>query len=154
NSLSKKNRKTEAIETFEEALGLAKQIDYPGGIATAMNGLAMVLFELEQYQQADRYAVEAIRINEGEPGTYNDLRQQYKLLAGIKAKLGQTQAAYDYLEKYVALADSLTNDDVKRLTAELERKYRVAQKDKEIAQKELRIQQSEADVQKKNAQLM
>ncbi len=154
NSLSKKNRQTEAIETFEEALGLAKQIDYPGGIATAMNGLAMVLFELEQYQQADRYAVEAIRINEGEPGTYNDLRQQYKLLAGIKAKLGQTQAAYDYLEKYVALADSLTNDDVKRLTAELERKYRVAQKDKEIAQKELRIQQSEADVQKKNAQLM
>lgn len=155
NSFAQKKRNEEAFDAFQEALELARMMEIPSGMATAMNGMAMVLYDQRHFQRADYYAMEAIRLSEDvESGIFADLRQQYKLLADIKANLGQTKQAFEYLRKYVSLSDSLVGQDVKRMTADLERKYLVAQKDKDIAEKELAIQQAESQVQKKNTQLL
>lgn len=153
NSLAQLKRNNEALDKFHEALALAKKLDYPSGIANSMNGIAMVLFGQRKYQEADTYASEAIRISEGADGVFTDLRQQYKLLADIKANLGQTNEGYKYLRKYVTLNDSLSGLDVKRITADLDRKYQVAQKDKAIVEQQLKLQQANANMQRKNAQL-
>lgn len=154
NSLAQLKRNEEALDNFQESLNLAKRLDYPSGIANSMHGIAMVLFNQQKYQEANTYSSEAIRISENVDGVFADLRQQYKLAADIRSNLGQTSAAFRYLRKYVTLNDSLSGQDVKRITADLERKYQVAQKDKAIVEQQLKLQQAEADMQRKNTQLI
>jgi two-component system NarL family sensor kinase len=136
-----------ALEYLDNALVTARKMRYINNLANCLNALATVHFEMGHLSIADKYAVEAVTINE-QYKVYNNLRQQYKLIAEIKSKLNQFAPAFNYLQKYVDLNDSLANIETKKFVEELEQKYQTAEKDKQITEKNLRLVQSKLVIEK------
>jgi len=146
-------RRREAVEAFDRALKLAQDMKYDGGMALAFYGLALANFKDGDHAAADRYAMEGIELWKNSDAFF-DLRQQYKLLADIKAQLKQYPAAYEYLSEYARLNDSLVLAGVHNKVQELEKKYQVAQKDKTLAEQQLQLELGEKADRRKNTWLM
>ena len=152
---AKRRQHEEAEAAFGRALELARRLKYPSGQAISLSGLARVHFEEGRFLEAEKYATEALVITEAQPaGAFTDLRQQYKLMADIKAHRNKVDEAYRYLKKYVVLDDSLSGDDVRRITADLERKYQLAKKEGELAQNQLELEQVQNTVRSRNTQVV
>ncbi len=154
NVYSRKSHKLpEALAAFKEAHSIAQKMNSVYDMAVALKGMADVLNKHKRFAEAEKYALEALAIQESS-GNVVQLRELCVLLAAIYSGEGRYKQAYEYLGRHIVLTDSLVNDNVRKQTAELERKYQTAQKDKELAQKELRIQRAEDEVSRKHSQLL
>lgn len=136
-----------AIECLNKALITSRDMGYTNNLANCLNALATVHYQKKDFKLADKYATEAVVINE-QYKVYNNLRQQYKLMAEIKNGLGQFGPAYNYLQKYVNLNDSLANVETKQFVDELEKKYQSAEKDKLISENNLRLAEKQLQIEK------
>src|SRR5690606_25916227 len=83
---AKRRQHEEAEAAFGRAPELARRLTYPSGQASSLGGLARLHFEEGRFVEAEKYATEALVSTEAQPaGAFTDLRQQYNLMADIKA---------------------------------------------------------------------
>ena len=143
----------EAIAHFQASQVAAEKMNYPDGRSSALHGLAASYFKIKEFALAHEHAMEALALSEKRKIS-TDLLQQYKLLADIKAALGQHTEAYHYLEKFVNLNDSLSGNDVRKIAAGLERKYESARKDQLLAEQALMLEVNENIIETRNMWLM
>ena len=96
-----------------------------------LRALMFVSEDLQQPEQSAKYTAEALKIAE-----QNDMKDHlveiYEDYAGDKAREKNYKAAYEYLDKYVVLNDSMQGESVQKQLQELDAKYLTAQKEKQI----------------------
>jgi signal transduction histidine kinase len=107
----------------------------------------------EGYGLAGQPAQQVAWLNEAlKIGTANGIVLQlddiYKGLSEGYAKLQQPAAAFDYYKKYIVYRDSATNEKNKKHVAELEIRYRAAEREKALAAKQLQVVQKDLQLQR------
>lgn len=115
--------------------------------------LAMVAKERGNYKLANNYATNAIAIGE-KLGTADELMEMYDSMSVIKKNIGDYQSALLYKNKYVALNDSITNQQIQTNIHHLNIQYHTAQKDKQIAEQNLNIEKNKAAIAQKNTWIL
>jgi len=130
-----------ALKNFKRALKIFEKENYKDGIFTAQRGIADVYFEMKEYEASKKIFVPLIDSLK-HYGFNGDLLFIYDQLANIDYLLKNYKSAYDYRKMYNTLNDSVFSEDSHRQYAELEIKYKTAQKETEIvglkADKEIR----------------
>jgi two-component system NarL family sensor kinase len=152
NLYRKKKQYPQASEAFKRSVALSEKLDYAMA-ATALSGLAVVYDDMGDYATANRYMEEALPLLEKE-ASFDELVYAYRSAALIKSHLKDYKAAYPLLEKYVTLNDSLTNINISKGAAELERKYETAKKDKALLDQQLVIARNKAQLQARQTWLV
>ncbi len=85
----------------------------------------------------------SITIRRGDNG-FNRLQSYYRL-AKLYDTIGDWKQAFQYLEVYTQLKDSVVNDDKLSSINEIEKKYELSEKEKLLALKDLKIVKAQAD---------
>jgi len=138
-----------AEASYRKQKSIADTYELPYEKLYSLFQLAMVEKEKGHPEKANSYASRAIAIGES-VGTADELMEMYDSMAVIKQQLGDFRSALYYKNKYVAINDSLRNQQVQTNIHHLNIQYRSAQKDKQIAEQNLSIERTKADIEKKN----
>lgn len=118
-----------------------------------LQGLGGAHYKLKSYDLAEQYYRNALAICE-EEGIYDDRLTIYSTLALIYNETGRFQEAFENQVLYTDLFDSLHNQELVRISNQLEVKYRLAEKDKELTQKENMLYRQENSIKEKNFWLL
>lgn len=145
----KLKRADTALRYFRLAQQMAKQSGRQQQEGLAWSGMANAESSRGNYAIANTYIDKALALSEPAGSVAADMVDEYKLAADIKAHLGAFEPAYTYLQRYLALNDSLTNADVAGRVGELEKKYESVQKDKALLDGKLQLAESRADARSK-----
>ncbi len=100
--------------------------------AGVLNDMALDYFQLGDYGQSIKTAEEGLAIA-ASINARKEKRLAYKTLAELHGLSGREDIQMQYMEKYIALNDSLLNEEGQQKIANATVKYKVAQKEAEIA---------------------
>lgn len=115
-----------------------------------LSGMAVTCQAMGQLAMAGKYIDQALPLAE-EHLSKIDLRELYKQAAGIKSGLNLPAQAFDLLQKYTELNDSLVNHATRMSVQELEIRYQISDKEKKLAEQQLRLSRQHNQLQRKNA---
>jgi len=138
-----------AAASYEKQKSIADRYNLPYEKMYSLFQLAMVEKERGHFKNANAYASHAIAIGE-RVGTAGELMEMYDSMSVIRQKTGDFKSALYYKNKYVAMDDSLRNQQVETNVHQLNIQYRTAQKDKQIAEQKLSIVKSTSAIERKN----
>lgn len=120
-----------ALNYFKKALEMFELKNYMNGILISKQGIADCYFKLGKYDVSKQILlsmVDSCKVYE-----FNKiLMMTYNQLADIDYRQGNYKNAYDYRQSYNLLNDSIFNMESESQYAELETKYKTAQKETEI----------------------
>jgi len=129
---TKKGQYESALTNISRALKVAHELNDPLGISVCHCEMGKLFMAQQKYPQAVSafdssvfYAQSGDLLNELKDGYFN-LSKAYK-------KIGENNKAYENLERYVVINDSLNSLGIKSRVAELETRFQVDRKEKEIA---------------------
>jgi signal transduction histidine kinase len=130
-----------ALKNFRSALKVFEKENYKDGIFSAKEGIADTYFEMKEYEASKKILLSIVDSCK-QYGFDGDLLNIYDHLANIEYLLKNYKSAYDYRKMHNALNDSVFSEESHKQYAELEIKYKTAQKETEIvglkADKEIR----------------
>ncbi|MEP7128675.1 MAG: ATP-binding protein [Chitinophagales bacterium] len=139
-----------SIYYYELALGLYNEFGYEGFlVGGTYSGAAEIYLLRKDYKSALEYYKKSEALLE--PADFQDqLEYTLKGLANTYAGMGDYENAFTYALKYESLHDTLNAIAKTSATQQLERKYSIAQKEKEIEllNKEKLLQQKEVNQQR------
>jgi signal transduction histidine kinase len=135
----------EAAEQYQEALAVRTALGDKKATASSMIGLGGTWLRQGRYGDARRTLLAALALGR-ELGTRNEQMQALLDLARLHAKQDHGDSSFYYHQQYVALRDSVFNEDLNTRLAEAETKY-------ETEKKERQIQSQRADLGAKNLAL-
>jgi two-component system, NarL family, sensor kinase len=139
----------EAAASYLKQKSIADRYNLPYEKMYSLFQLAMVEKERGHFQNANAYASHAIAIGE-RVGTADELMEMYDSMSSVRQKVGDYKSALYYKNKYVAMDDSLRNQQVETNIHQLNIQYRTAQKNKRIAEQNLSIEKSKSAIERKN----
>lgn len=125
------NRLQDAKTAYEKALRIFQQEGDKRGEVVSLNNLAAIYKNLENYKDAALYAEKALPLAK-ELGDMEDLKTSHEILAVCSYHNGKFKEAYDHLEKYVRINDSLIISTNFETVQELEKKYNTEKQEQEI----------------------
>jgi serine phosphatase RsbU (regulator of sigma subunit) len=147
------NSYNKSIDYGQAALLLLKQVDDKQSLIDCQKYLAQTYFELKQYSLADKYIEESMKLAETMESDLDKL-YIYKSYADIKAHSNDYKAAYNSIEKYYSIKDSISGIEVVKNTNELMEKYEAEKKDLQIKNQSLEISTKQKENDAKNRLLM
>lgn len=100
--------------------------------AGVLNDMALDYFQVGDYGQSIRIAEEGLAIA-ASINARKEKRVAYKTLAELHGLSGREDIQMQYMEKYIALNDSLLNEEGQKRIANAEVRYHLAEKEAEIA---------------------
>ncbi len=147
NTLKKKGELKRATEFFQQSLAITAPNEVYD-LATVYCNLSQVNYDLGNKKMAyfynDSSLHYAIKSNSSEK-----LRDSFEFAYKLHQKEGNYKKAFEYLNSYMAIKDSVLNKDKAEIIYELESRFQSEQKERKIAQlqnetltKDLEIQQS------------
>lgn len=143
--LIEQQKPKEALPYSKMVLEIAKRTQLKEHIVSGHYILGYNYVQLKQYRKAERILLrglkQALEINE-----IDNIANVYGQLSVVYQALDQYPKALDYRIKYAAVRDSLLGKESTNRIAEVETRYRVAQKDKELAQKDKVLLQNELKI--------
>lgn len=129
---TRRGRYESAMTNISRALQVAHELKDPLGISVCHCEMGKLYLSQKKYPQAITafdssviYAQSANLLNELKEGYYN-LSKAYKMT-------GESERAFESLEHYVEINDSLNSLGIKSRVAELETRFQVDKKEKEIS---------------------
>lgn len=129
-SLMGKYEQSEAY--YMKALVFNKQFDNKHGLALEYNNLGSLYTKQDKYQQAINSFDAALTI--ANTAGFRKLKEDiYQGYATLYARKKEYQKAYEYNLLYLALKDSILNEENTKSIAELRTKYETAEKEKLLA---------------------
>ncbi|MFD1142857.1 tetratricopeptide repeat protein [Larkinella insperata] len=127
-----KMKQPDRAEThYQQALKLAEQKNYPSSILTSLLGLGKVRSETGQAAQSLGYYEKARQLAE-QLHQREDRLSAYKGLAAAYAATGNFPKAYGFQGKWVALNDSVFNEESAKKIARVQAEYQSEKKQAEI----------------------
>lgn len=113
----------QAIVLFKDALKIKQELDDPEGIASSLQGLAECYYEKKQTGTALQFAKDAIAIiREYKLEAHNT--SLFRLIANLYKDQGDYANAFQHLNIYLDLRDSLESEENRKSLTDLETKYR------------------------------
>jgi|GEM_PF-1858128 len=142
------NMPERAIGSLLRAEALAKEHAISNSMQMAVYRiLAKAYLQEKQYGEAEKYFLLCLEKTTAIPKEQLFL---YDDLASFYYATGRYRKAYEYLEAYQTLSDSLAGKEVALEVNELETKYRTAEKDRQITEDKLTISNQEKKLAQKN----
>src|SRR5687767_5288998 len=101
---------------------------------------------LKEYPLATRYLLRSLSLSK-EFQSKPNLRYAYQTLSALYSAQRNFEKAYEYHQLFVAMKDSVLNEETARQLSELQTKYETSEKDKQIMllAKEKEVQQKETE---------
>lgn len=147
NELLKKDY-LKAIEYNQKGWRFSEKIADTDHIINNKGGLSTALYELGRYKEALVFEKDYYEYTQS-TGRGHYMAVSLKRLADMEFKTGNTKQAYQYLDQYIQLADSIKETEVTKKLHSLEVEFQTAQKETEITQlqyanerKDWRLQQN------------
>ncbi len=148
--LSEAGQRSTAEDLLQSAIEIAKSYEDPLLQSSAALGLGDHYLSAESLDKATLHLTNANEIS-GEIGYGAVLLESYKKLAEAYSRTGQNQFAFNSLQKYVELNDSLNSASTQARIAELENKYELSNKDHQIELQASVIQRGELQLERNRA---
>lgn len=139
--------KAEAL--YKQAIELKSVAEDPKSISITLNKLG----ELYHVWNRDNEALEPLRIARSKlekVGARKDLLDNYKITTDIFLTQGQSDSALFYMDLYIAMKDSVLNEDKQKAITEMEVKYDSEKKGQEIVLLNERAKAEAATVSRQN----
>lgn len=108
------------------ALDKSEQMGFPGGIATSCHELAKDLLQLNQLQEAKKYAEQALTIKKQIAGLEQVMKSE-QLCFQVDSALGNFQTALSHYMAYTRLQEKINIEEVKKSTIKDELQTRFEQ---------------------------
>ena len=141
------NRNAEAVPYLERSVAIYQKLGKRLETVQAMNNLAAALHRSRQFDKAEKILQECIRINQ-ENNFLENLRTNYGNLCVLYDSMGDYRKAFEYLDKYYSLNDSLIGAKTQQKIAELEIKYESQQKELELEKGRLALKTSRQTIER------
>ena len=138
-------RLAEADRAFQKAMEFAKRMNTGYTLGGLLQVMSFAAFNNGNMEKAVEYAERAKTVIE-ELGDYPMLQKTYQLLYTIYEGKGDYKRAYESLDSYITIPDSLFTKESMQQINDLNVKYETSEKEKQIAEQEL-------DITRKNARL-
>lgn len=125
-------RKHQMSETYlKRAEEVFEKKNYQRGSALVYYNLARNAHVDKRHKKAAKYARTALSFNE-KVQDMSLMIQLYQLYSEIQLKLGDYEKAYDYLQRFQHLSDSLTDQTTREQIAKIHAEYETEKKENEI----------------------
>jgi two-component system NarL family sensor kinase len=143
--LLEQEKPEEALHYSKMVLEIGKKVNVEEHIVSGYYILGYNYVLLKQYKTAEQYLLTGL---EQALATKNidNIANVYGQLSVVYRELGRYKKALDYKIRYAAIRDSLLGKESASRIAEVETRYRVAQKDKELAQKDKALLQNQLKI--------
>ena len=140
----KKGDYTQALEYFEKSNQHFLDANNPEGISNSMYYIGKTYLQLKRYNQSLAILEEAWQIA-SETNSKTLLVNISLEISDVYAMKGDFRRAYEYVQQYNALRDSVFGDEKRILLVELDAKYQIHAKQRqiELLSKEKELQESE-----------
>ena len=129
---------SEAIVLYEKALYIFDSLKITWGITASMNNIAHVLIKQEKYKEADILIQKTDSIHKSA-----DLRESRKILYKTAYELYssslQWEQAFNYLQKYHELNDSIYSYELTELISEIKSKHEIETLKRDSELKEIKL---------------
>jgi tetratricopeptide (TPR) repeat protein len=120
-----------AIKYFSSSADLYNQLGDKLNYANCLNNLGGAYGKLRDFEKAGQYFNESLQLAQ-ELNNKLQIRENYKSMATISALATDYRSAYEFLDNFVAINDSIKSEESASKIAELETIYQTEQKEKEI----------------------
>ncbi len=127
----KKGEYDRAIDQLNEALSLLESVEDDRGVGRVYYHLGEVHMGIGNLIRAQRYFTRSLQIAE-EIGLPSLVSDNLEGLGQLMAMQGEYQQAYDYQGRYMALQDSIYDEESRRRVIELQLMYDRERKEREI----------------------
>lgn len=111
--------------------------------------LGYTYLKMKNYGEAEHYLLPAVQLARSR-GRVDNIAEAYSQLADIYSHTGRYREAYEYVELYSRIRDSLRGKESAERYAHVELKYRTAEKDRQLARQQLQLNQKEHKLRDKN----
>ncbi len=142
-----------AIKSYNDALKIAIKIDAKIRIALIYSLIADVYVNMQDYKKAIKFYNLSLPIAK-EIDYKKIIVTDYKGLALSNKNIGEYNYAYNYLDSYYLLKDSIFNKEKHKQLAEIETKYKTVQKEKIIKQQKYKLEKDRILTEKRTYQLI
>lgn len=134
-----RGRHEQAIGLLQESAGLRQKVGDLHGVAITTNNMGEAMLQAKQPAKAIPFFADAVQRSTAIG--FDDLRRHaMQQLSAAYAETGQPALAMDWLQKSVALKDSMFNVERSRQLAEMEAKYDTEKKEAELARQQVKLQ--------------
>lgn len=143
------NQKEKTIHYSEQALKYAEVYGNPYNLTETYIARGASYFAFDQLVQAENDLKTAFDLAHNH--NYKQfLAETNMFLAQIYAGKQNYQQAFNYMNAYTSLADSLFNVEKQKELQELDRKYQIVKKENELKNQQLTIEMKEREIYRKN----
>jgi len=122
---------SEALKNERAALGIATEIGDKANIASASDNLGDIYIILKQYDKARQYMENALSVSK-ETESKELIKDSYGHLAQLDSVTGNFEGAYQNLQLYTTMKDSLINEESNKQISQLKIQYDTEKKDQQI----------------------
>jgi tetratricopeptide (TPR) repeat protein len=138
-----------SLDYYFKSQQIKQTLNDKSGQAVTLNNIGETYFEMHDYRNAIKYSLLSSELCKV-VGNKNQLKEAYLSISECYNATGDYQKAYQYHKLYSSVKDSLYTTESAHSMAELETKFKTAEKDKELLIKDIKIkeQQTEAKQQK------
>ena len=137
--LSRKHH-DKASAYFTRALELSKSLKHDYGIVSSEKGLASVLISQKKFSEATALLNKCIALA-ARHDFKEELQDLYMLLYEAALGNGQSALALSAYQNHIAIKDSLSNIEMQKNIASLEKQYQTERKERQLLQKDTQIAQ-------------
>ena len=134
---------------LNESLTIRNEIQDHYGLANIYLGYGVNLLDQNELNRAEDYLKQALTVSK-EHDLKLIIQQVYQSLSELEQKRKNHKKANTYLYDYIAVKDSILNDNNAKIIAEVETKYETAKKEKEIIEQRAQLAEKELEVKRKN----
>lgn len=136
-----KNKPSVAISYYEKSLKLSEQIKDNNSIALALASLGDVYFSNGETELAFYYEYKSLSLAKYVNNLLS-IQQTEKVLSDMYFKIGKYDSAFFRYKNYIAIKDSLVNEDNIRATTQMQQEYKF-DKEREISAEKLAKQKQQ-----------
>jgi signal transduction histidine kinase len=144
----KQQRYKDALHDLSEALRIHKDAGEKLGIAMCYNKLGLLFYESQNYEEAKKYLLLALSVADQYNIRFIRFKACHHLYKTFRAN-GEVEESLNYLEKYMAIKETVINQHTYNVIKSYETIFKV-----ENLEREARAQRDRTDIiEKKNAEL-
>lgn len=146
---TKMKKYIKAEEFFEQSLAIRDEIKDFDGKANSLVNMGELFFKQKKYNKAEKYVNQGLEI--AKKHNLKKVKETgFAHLSEIYEAKGNYKKANVYLMEFLAVKDSLLNENNAKIIAEVETKYETEKKEKEILEQQIQLVEKDKQVSQKN----
>ena len=138
NAFQNVNQYDSAVFYFQKSYENGKQISSRWNMTEPLMQIGYIYLQQKNFIQAEKYVKMGLEIAEAD-SIKVFMKEGYGTLSDIYAATGNYSQAYDFLQKYNELKDTLQNEDRKKFVLNLEKKYDTEKRETQVRLQDLEI---------------